>query len=183
MIPNARVWALEPTAQQSQQLNIKYSTPNITVLTEAVSDFCGHAQIFENTDASTNSLLPLDNSVDQADTWGIGRLLGIASQNINVRTLDAITRSENVYHIHLLKLDVQGTKPNVIRGASDLLKRKAINLVYTEMITTPTYRNQFDVGEFISTFEHHDLRLFNIYNQLSASNGQLLQCDLIFKRS
>ena len=183
LIPNARVWALEPTAQQALKLNNKYSKPNITVLTEAVSDFCGQAQLFENTDASTNSLFPVDNSVDKTHTWGNGRLQEIASQIINVRTLDAITRSENVHHIDLLKLDIQGAEPNVIRGASELLKRKAINLVYTEMITTPTYRNQCDVGAFISTFQQHGLCLFNIYNLISASNGQLLQCDLIFKRS
>jgi FkbM family methyltransferase len=182
LIPNARVWALEPTAQQASLLNKKYLNRRIKVLTEAVSDFCGQGQLFENTDASTNSLLPVDNSVDQTDNWGNGRLQGTASQPINVRTLDAITRSESVLHIDLLKLDVQGAEPNVIRGASEILKRKAIHLIYTELIATPTYRNQLDVGEFISTFEQHNLRLFNVYNLMSASNGQLLQCDLIFKR-
>ena len=58
------------------------------------------------------------------------------TESVKIRTLDNVVRELNVDCIDLLKLDVEGHELDVLRGATELLEKKAIKVI------------QFEFGEF-----------------------------------
>jgi hypothetical protein len=87
---------------------------------------------------------------------------------------------QDINHIHLLKLDVQGAELKVLQGSTRLLARKAIGLIYAEVEFIPLYQNQplfHDVSAWLYAYGY---RCFGLYNLAYQRNGQLTYGDAIF---
>jgi hypothetical protein len=80
----------------------------------------------------------------------------------------------------LLKLDVQGAEPLVLKGGEGLLRSGRVRLVYTEIMTLPTYAGQAELHEFLSMMRGYGFELFNIFNLSTTAAGQLRCVDAIF---
>ena len=78
-----------------------------------------------------------------------------------------------------MKLDVQGAEHLVLEGATDALRENRISVIFTEIITMPTYVGQISLHEMLRKFDDHNFQLYNIYN-LSTVDGRLRQVDAIF---
>ncbi len=69
------------------------------------------------------------------------------SEPVKIKTLDMVCRELGISHVDLLKIDVEGHELDVLKGASDLFSRKAIDSVQFEFggcnIDTRTYFQDF----------------------------------------
>lgn len=98
-------------------------------------------------------------------------------------TIDRFVAEENIPSIDVLKLDVQGAEYLVLKGAEKSIAASRINLIYSEIITQPTYKNQKELHEVLRLFHDYAFLLHNIYNLSRTSSGKLRQIDAIFTLS
>lgn len=90
--------------------------------------------------------------------------------------------TQDIPAIDILKLDVQGAEPLVIEGAAKACRRGAIRLVYSEIITQPTYQGQKRFDEALAVFYNNGFDLYNIYNFSLTLDGRLREVDVIFTK-
>jgi FkbM family methyltransferase len=140
----------------------------------AVSDSPGRAVLHVNRSKATNSLLPSDERA--AAYWGANLLDTDTTVDVAATSIDSFCAERAITHIDILKLDVQGDELQVLRGAERLLQGQAIDVVYMEMITAPTYVGQHDLHEYLGLFRSHGYVLFDFYNPV-RKYGRLLQTD------
>jgi FkbM family methyltransferase len=69
------------------------------------------------------------------------------TEAVSIRALDSFCESENIKHIHFLKLDVEGNEIKVLHGAQRMLKADAIDFIQFEFggcnIDSRTYFQDF----------------------------------------
>jgi FkbM family methyltransferase len=142
----------------------------------ALGDSPGAGILNVNRSSATNSLLRSDERANAY--WGQDLLDTDATVEVPVTTLDRFCAEGSFAHIDILKLDVQGAEYSVLKGAHSLLAAHAIDVVYMEMITAPTYVGQHELHEYLALFRTHGYSIFDFYNPV-RKNGRLLQTDNI----
>jgi FkbM family methyltransferase len=175
--PGARIYAFEPTPVSFAQLKNRFNV-NEQVKCEnlAISDTSGHIPFHFNEFSPTNSLLSSDEDADKY--WGHELLKTVETVTVQSMPLDEICHRENINHIDILKLDVQGAELNVLHGAKNLLDTKRISIIYLEVIYVPTYNNQavhFEIEQFLSDKGYALYGLFNL-----TYDKRLKQADMLF---
>jgi FkbM family methyltransferase len=146
----------------------------------ALSDVVGVANLSVNQSKATNSLLPSDRRA--AQYWGGNWLETEAEIEVKTDTIDEFCKQHKIDRIDILKLDVQGAEYSVLKGAHQMLTRQAIDIVYMEMITAPTYIGQRKLHEYLELFATYDYEIFDFYNSLHK-NSRLIQTDNIMVSS
>lgn len=175
--PDAYIYAFEPTPVSFAQLQKRF-TGNKQVKCEnlAISDTNSLIPFHFNEFSPTNSMLSTDAGADKY--WGRGLLNTVETVTIQSISLDEIFHRENIDHIDILKLDVQGAELDVLRGAEKLLAKKRISIIYLEVIFVPTYNNQavhFEIEQYLSDKGYTLYGLFNL-----TYDKRLKQADMLF---
>jgi len=132
--PTAHVYCFEPTPDTFTALcdNIALNgLRNVTPLQLAVSDSAGILpfQITENA-SNLNRLAPIK---PPAEDLHRGRFIGARTAEVRSVVLDDFCRDGGIDRIGFLKIDVEGADLCVLRGARDLLRRRAIELMLIEV--------------------------------------------------
>ena len=178
IFPAAKIFAFEPYNESFEQLKLKYDEEeNTQVFRLALGSTSGHQTFHVNPSSPTNSLLATDGHGPKV--WGEGLLETVDTVQVDVVRLDDFLRNIDVDRIDLMKLDVQGAEHLVLEGAIDALRENRISVIFTEIITMPTYVGQISFHEMLRKFDDHNFDLYNIYN-LSTVDGRLRQVDAIF---
>ena len=115
----------------------------------------GSQFLSSNCNEQTNSILETDER--GAATWGEGLLDTKERIPLYFDTIDSILEQRNIPAIDILKMDVQGAEYLVMKGAEKALASKNIEIIYTEIITLPTYQNQKPFHEILKRFHDHGL--------------------------
>ena len=68
-----------------------------------------------------------------------------------------------------------------LKGATNLLKKRKIGIIYIEISIINSYNKQGSIHEIISFLNSHDFELFNIYKAI-RKKGRLLEIDGMFVR-
>ena len=154
-----RVLAFEPmpAAFRLLQMNTQ-DLANVTVEAKALSDHEGTAEFYVRDHGDTSSLLP--------DSDPVGSAL-----EVNVTTLDQRLTLENgsLERVDLIKIDVEGAELEVLRGATETIKRFQ-PIVYFEFL--PDYAQQygFNYENFVSFFNQFRYTLKWIKHEGSEAN-------------
>ena len=132
--PNADVYCLEPTPNTFAVLcdNIALNGfQNVTALQLAASDSVGVCsyQVTEKT-SQYNRLAPFKPSAVDLDR---GRFIGARTIEVKTARLDDFCRERHIDKIGFLKIDVEGAEVSVLRGAENLLRSRAIDLICIEV--------------------------------------------------
>jgi FkbM family methyltransferase len=116
----------------------------------ALSDQTGTAVFKVNQTDSTNSLLASQENVHEE--W---KALGQTERTVEVetRTLDEFCESQGITGIDVLKLEVHGAEDRVLSGARHMVARRAVQVVFLELIVTPAYVGQADPGRIITLLQ------------------------------
>jgi FkbM family methyltransferase len=179
LFPAATVYCFEPFPQSFAALQGAIAgLASVQPFNVALSDRAGHAEFNSNKYTATNSLLTTASEVESAWPGGIVD----TKERIRVATtsLDDFCRDHSVSAIDLLKLDVQGAEPLVLKGGEQLLRQGKVRMIFTEILTLPTYNGQADLHEFLRMMRDYGFEVFNFFNLSTTTSGQLRQLDAIF---
>ncbi|CAN5731227.1 hypothetical protein BH24ACI5_BH24ACI5_07870 [soil metagenome] len=159
----ADIHSFEPDPTSFAQLRtVAAAYPRVTAVNAAVGDRAGEATFFINRFSQTNSILrPRD---------GAGEFL-VASDGLDVRqetrvpviTLDQYCAEHAIERVDLLKLDTQGYELRVLDGATSLIQRRAVPLIYLEVGFIPLYEQQPLFPEVYQYLYDRDYRLVWLY--------------------
>jgi FkbM family methyltransferase len=181
LFPNAVIHALEPFPESFEALvRNTFHLPQVTAhpigLAQANRDMELNANVF----TPTNSLLETHELA--SEVWGMGLLDTQARVVCKFMTLDAFLAENHINHVNLLKLDVQGAEYKVFEGGKNAFAEGMLDVIYMEIITLPTYKQQWQLAKYLEFLGDKDFQLHGIYN-LSCISGQLRQIDAIFVRN
>jgi FkbM family methyltransferase len=178
--PNAQIYCFEPQPDLCRGLeNRLRDDPKISVYACAVGATEGTADFYLNAKRATSSLLAPD--VTHLSPSYVPMLRNEETCPVTVVTVDSFAASENLRHIDLLKMDIQGGEYEALHGASELLANSAIDLIYSEAFFVPVYANQPLFGDLVSYLAKWNYRLHLIYNQnINGISGRPLQADADF---
>jgi FkbM family methyltransferase len=178
LYPSAEIHAFEPFPECVATLKQRYAgDPNTHLHEVAVADAPGTREFFLTKADPSNSLLPRAAS---SRRYYAKSAPPTTSITVDVVTLDAIARERGIDHIDALKFDIQGGELMAMRGAEGLLKDRRVSLIYTEVLFTTFYEHQPVFHEIASFLAGFDYTLFNIYETVRATNGQIKYGDAIF---
>ena len=93
--------------------------------------------------------------------WGGGSVKG--QRQVAVSTLDDYCREQKVERIDILKTDTQGYDFEVIRGGSGMIARRAVQLIYMEILFSDMYRGQGRLDEIYGYLADHGFLLVSFY--------------------
>ena len=102
------------------------------------------------------------------------------SVDVETTTLDQFCYENDIKHIDILKLDVQGSELDVLKGSRIILEKGNISLVYIEWQIVPLYENHskyYEIAEFLAEYEYE---VFNLYNINESRSGQIRWADAIY---
>ena len=143
----------------------------------AVGESAGSAELHVNPDHQTNSLLATDPRV--------AKLLGSGDETLQkvtvpVATLDGFCAERGIDRVDLLKMDIQGYELRALRGARGLLDRRAVRIVYSEVLFGRLYEGQafyHDIAAHLGSFGY---QLYGLYHLIRGHNGVLGWGDAMF---
>ncbi|RPH51045.1 MAG: FkbM family methyltransferase [Desulfobacteraceae bacterium] len=182
MFPMSTIYAFEPFEESFEHLKANTaSDPRINAFNFGLSNRNGTQSFHSNTMSGTNSLLATDESGTR--TWGKKLLETREIVQAQFKTIDSVVEKMHIPRIDLLKLDVQGAEPLVIEGASEACRRGIIGVIFSEVITQPTYRDQKRLDEVLASFYNNGFDLYNIYYMSLMREGRLRQVDVIFTKA
>lgn len=180
LFPDAHIFAFEPFPESRAVVESAFKgQPSVTVVAAAVGDAPGERSFYANQAAATNSLLRVDARTDASLVSH--ELLALRSEIVvPVITVDQFCKENRIDRLNLLKIDVQGAETLVLRGASEMLNRRAIDLIYTELQIMHHYQGQsyyFDVCEYLHRSGYD---LYGLYNFAVSGVGRFGWADAIF---
>lgn len=179
--PKAKIFSFEPFIESYEQMKKMLGTSeNITALNFGLSNFCGTSLLNSNKSSATNSLLETDEEHEQL--WGDNLLTTIGKVEAQFKTFDSVINDLGLEKVHILKIDVQGAEHYVIEGAKNSLEQGIVDVIYTEIITQPSYKGQKRFDEILKMYYDLNYQVHNLYNFYYTPNNELKQIDVIFTR-
>ncbi|RME56133.1 FkbM family methyltransferase [Candidatus Parcubacteria bacterium] len=123
---SAHVFAFEPTTKSYKSISDRFRFNNqVKVINAAASDLEGESTIyFDEEGSKLASLYPRNLDMYEIE-------LGMKEKIRTVR-LDTVISQEEMPHIHLLKMDVEGHELSVLRGLGDYLDPNFIDFIQFE---------------------------------------------------
>jgi FkbM family methyltransferase len=181
LFPGALIHSFEPFPASYETLKAAFrDDPRVVPHNVAVAGSTGTGKLHVNKASVTNSLLESDSRGD--DYWGSNLLDTQTELAVETLALDDFCRAERIEHIDVLKIDVQGAEYAVLAGAAGLLDRRAVDLIYLEMIMAPSYVGQRKYHYYLTLLDGLGYELFDLFN-LGRHDGRLIQSDGIFVES
>ncbi len=180
LFSNASIYSFEPFPPSFNSLQQNTSThKNITLFNKGLGAYTGTAKFHSNQSEQTNSILATHEQANS--NWGNNDLLKTKEiVEIDLTTIDQIVEEENIKTIDILKMDVQGAEHEVMAGAKKTIEKQMIRLIYTEIITVPTYQGQKEFDDILKMYRAYGFELFTIYKAGHRADGRLQFIDAIF---
>jgi len=181
LFPESTIFSFEPFPQSFDVLKRQVAhDPSIRIFNFGLSSRDETSDFHSNPNSETNSLLSTDSL--GATTWGQGLLETKEIVRAKFKMLDSVISELKLPKIDILKLDVQGAEHLVMKGAASACREGQIDMIYSEIITQPTYVGQKRLDEALRVFYDSGFDLHNIYNPSLSESGRLRQVDAIFTR-
>ena len=170
LFPNAIIYAFEPLPESYDTLvrNTKEFS-RIVTLNFALSDSIGDA-VFNITKLKDASSLLVPNETGSSFDR---HTVQVDSINVKTSTIDEICHHYKVNHINILKMDVQGAEYLTLKGASNILSNKNLDLIYSEVNFLSIYKEMPLYHDIAMYLNKNSYDLFNLYNLIHNQNGQL----------
>ena len=177
--PDARIVAFEPTPESFQLLTKLQQRYKFEPFNLALGAKNGQVDFHVNSHSPTNSILAMDAGASRLDPLAAETplLVRVALARLD----DFLVQHQMQQSIDYLKLDVQGYEVEVIKGATETLRR--VRFVMTEVQFNPVYQNSSKVDELCYEFYSRGFRLVRSLGYLPGHDvDQLVSSDFFFKR-
>jgi FkbM family methyltransferase len=165
------IHAFEPgPATYSQLQRATARIRDITLNYCALGAATGQQEFYENTHPDMSSFLELG-----ASGWGVVN----QRRHVDVTTLDRYCEQRGINRIDLLKTDTQGYDLEVLKGARQLLSKRAVRLILIEINILPIYKHAPRLDQVFSFLTHSNFSLISFYN-IRHCNGVAGWMDALF---
>jgi len=178
MFGQPKIHAFEPQPEIFAELERRVGKlDGVTLNRLALGEQLGTAIFYQNNDPATSSLLPLHPESSWAKQLNLAPRAEI---EVPVDTIDHYCATHGIESIDLVKLDIQGFEPDCLRGAIDMLRRRAIRLIQAEIITHRTYRRRTSFLDIESILAPCGYRLYSVIDVIGSQHGELLMLDALY---
>ena len=173
ILANLKYFCFEPFSESCDYLKKRFiNDSNINIVETALGSKDETKPLYVSNFSNLNSLhRPNEHA------WGFADKKYVDVKTI---TLDQFCYENDIKHIDILKLDVQGSELDVLMGSKIILEKGNISLIYVEWQVVPLYENHhkyYKIAEFLAGFEYE---FFNLYNINEARSGQIRWADAIY---
>ncbi len=169
--PNARIYAFEPVKGTYDLMINNASDFRIDTYNVGLGDKQGSATIFNKTNNTNTELASLYrdifNVADESEDE-------ITSSQFAIDTIDNFCNKKQIKNIHFLKIDVEGHELLVLKGASEMLRHKKIEIIQFEFNLHNVYSRVYlrDFYLLLNDFEifriiPHGLISLGAYNSVN----------------
>ncbi len=174
----ATIYCFEPFPKTFERL-AKNTTghSNIKPINTALGESSGWHTMYLTEDSLTHSLLPA--SIQAKDYLG-SMMERSGEVQVRTSTLDDFVQQEQIRHIDLLKLDVQGFELKVIQGAARTLEARQVSMLFTEVNFVQLYEEQAYFHEIYQTLMEKDFKVVGFYGLNYRQGPYLNWCDALF---
>jgi FkbM family methyltransferase len=176
LFPTAQVHSFEPFPGSFNTLTERFNNhPNVQLIQKAVSNNSNPLQFHVNANVDTNSLLASNDT-------GLSSDKAVQTQttiDVNCTSIDEYCEQNNITHIDVLKMDIQGGEYNALLGAEKMLTAKKIKLIYTESFFVKQYKDCplfYDIANLLFKYDYPLVDISNPY----YGNGKMAWCDATF---
>lgn len=177
--PSAFIHAFEPFQTSFEILSSRFGNEkNIILNNFGISDEETILDFNVNKGIDTSSFLKSKSTGLSSD----GQVKTMQTLKLPVTTLDSYTKKNNQDQVQLLKLDIQGSELNALRGATQLLKQQKIDFIFSETYFIQQYVNQplfHEIAGFLNQFGYI---IQDLYHPVYG-DGRLAWCDTMFVRN
>ena len=176
--PGARIFAFEPLpAAADTYERVMGSRLNGKMFRHALGAQAGHRTLHVAGRNDSSSLLPI-SSLQVAMHPQTAEVAQIA---VEVRPLADVLSQDDLTSSALLKIDVQGTELEVLKGCGPLLCR--FDHLYIELGFFEFYVGQPLAHQVIAMLADRGFLLSGVYNVVYDSAGRAAQADFLFRRA
>jgi len=147
-----RVFAFEPSPTNRELIRVQHkirSIQNVEVIPVALSDHCGEATLHHKRSRGHHALSE------------VGASATVERIPVTVTTLDTFAEERSIERAGLLKIDVEGFEPEVIRGADRLLRERRIDLVLFEF--SPHFYSERGLPA-LATIDELEKRAYRVFH-------------------
>lgn len=178
---NAHFYCFEPDPKTFHSLEQTVEGfDRVTALNLALGSADERRVLYANAASEGNSLLPVSSAIPQASAPGWLQRRG--EEEVAVYSLDTFCREHKIESIDLLKLDTQGYEVQILKGAAELLREKAIKLIFTEVLFSEYYEKQAYFEDVYHILKCEGYKLVDLYQKFWGSDKALTACDALFIR-
>lgn len=177
LFPQSTIYAFEPFSVSVEKLKNRVGKlRNIKIYPMAFSDTQGRKKLNLNPDCSSNSFYEVTADAKKY----FKKAPGFGFEEVETTRIDDFAKKERIQKINILKLDVEGAEINVLKGAREMLTKHAIDIIYSEVMFFPHYKEGAMFYELCSFLNDFHYSLFGIYNAKQTAKGQLRWGNAIF---
>lgn len=186
--PSAEIFAYEPDPESVKKAKQNFKeNPNITFVEAALGASNTLSKLFRGPFSATNSLLARPKN-DLKPYYPSNAVLN-EETDVEVVSLDTEAKKNQIEHIDLLKLDLQGGELEALKGASNLLSNSQISIILAEAVFIQKYHDQpllWKLWQYLESYQYSLYSLEDIKTgdydskKNSLRNQQWNQCDAIF---
>lgn len=177
--PDAFVHAFEPTpASREAYQRVHAADPKVKLWPCAIASQPGRATFHINQRSMTNSLLA--TAPASAQWVGEANVTNVERIDVEVRTLDEFCEANRVERVDILKLDIQGSELDALRGATGLFRRKAVRYVCLEAPFVLLYERQAFFHEIRDFLAAQGCELYGLFKLARHESDRLLFADALF---
>ena len=179
LFPSVKIHAFEPFPDIYKTLmNHHKNNTSVYLNKYALSSKVGRSTFYVNKSIDTNSLLKSKKIGASSDK----NCISINEIVVNTNTIDNYCLENNIYEIDILKIDVQGSELEVLKGSLNMLKSSKIKIIYIETYFKQQYINQPLFHDISKLLYNYNFTLQDIYDPY-FSKKNILWCDAIFINS
>jgi len=154
--PTAHIHAFEPFPESFAKLQAAVKqVKDVSCWRTAVADRKGEARLhLQGTDFEF-SLIPAKAEPN------------VEAITVSLTTLDEFASAQSIPHVDLLKTDTEGADLDVLRGATNLLERGAIDSIYAEFGLDEADKQHTSLSsltDFLAPYQFRLLGLYEIYH-------------------
>ncbi|ACF14966.1 methyltransferase FkbM family [Chloroherpeton thalassium ATCC 35110] len=163
IFPNAEIWAFEPN-QESYKKLVNLVDNGIRCVNIGFGECEKNIMIYSDLDKTGSSHATIYKGVYE-HFYNAKKFLEIP---IHLEKLDDFCRSNNISEIDFLKIDTEGNELNVLKGASDILKKGSVKIIQFEFGECNVFSKVF-LKDFYDILGNYDIYRLDTENLISLS--------------
>ena len=153
--PEARIIAAEPSTRAFAELS-KTCGPRVVKVKAAIGASSGCAQLLIAEHLASSTLKPVSDEARKI--YGPGAAPSGATEEVRIVTLAELMSQENIEHVDLLKIDVEGYEPQVLEGASEWLGPRIQRIIMEVAVGRLSLNGSLQLLNFLAS---HGYQLIN----------------------